>query len=488
MKQLKDILYKVNLLDVIGSTAIDIQKVTFDSRQVEAGCLFVAVSGTQVDGHHFIQQAIDKGAKAILCEQLPNEFQQQISYIRVQNSARALAFVAENFYDNPSEKLKIVAVTGTNGKTTTATLLYRLFRELGYSVGLLSTVENKINEATIPATHTTPDPIQLSSLLADMVDAGCEYAFMEASSHAIHQHRVAALQLTGAVFTNITHDHLDYHGTFDAYIAAKKQLFDELPASAFALVNLDDKRGRVMVQNTKGKVQTYSLSRIADFKGRIIESSFSGLIMDVDGQELYTKLIGEFNAYNVMAIYAVAVLLGIPKVEALGAISQLNTAEGRFDYISTPKRKIIGIVDYAHTPDALKKVLDTIKAIRTGNEQLITVVGCGGNRDREKRPLMARIASELSNKVVLTSDNPRNEEPEAILDEMYAGLTPNLSRHVLRIVDRKEAIRTACQLAGHGDIILLAGKGHEKYQEIKGVKYPFDDKQILAETLNALEN
>lgn len=488
MKTLNDILNNVTVLQVVGNESVAIGKVCFDSREVVAGSLFVAVTGTATDGHLYIDQSIAKGAVAIVCEQMPETLVDGVIYIKVPVSSEALAFIAENFFDNPSGKTKMVAITGTNGKTTTATLLYRLFFGLGYKVGLLSTVENRINEVVVPATHTTPDPIQLSGLLAEMVESGCEYVFMEASSHAIHQNRVAALQLDGAVFTNISHDHLDYHKTFDDYIKAKKKLFDNLSSNAFALTNIDDKRGMVMVQNTKALIRTYSLKRVADFRAKILENAFSGLLLDLDGQEVHTRLIGEFNAYNLLAIYAVARLLGIDKMETLGALSQLTTAEGRFDYVISPKRHIVGIVDYAHTPDALKKVLASIKAIRTGNEQVITVVGCGGNRDKEKRPVMARIACELSNKVILTSDNPRNEEPEEILAQMKTGVTPVHARNVLTITERKEAIRTAAQLAVDGDIILLAGKGHEKYQEIKGVKYPFDDKQILADTLKEMDN
>ena len=488
MKTLKDILKNVNPLEVKGNTSITISNVCFDSRQVEKGCLFVAVTGTATDGHLYINSSIEKGATAIVCEHLPENIQADVTYVVVANSNHALAYIAENFYDNPSAELKIVAITGTNGKTTTATLLYRLFMDLGYKTGLLSTVENRIGATVVPATHTTPDPVQLSSLLAEMVDAGCEYVFMEASSHAIHQGRIAAIHFAGAVFSNISHDHLDYHKTFDEYIKAKKALFDNLPSDAFALTNIDDKRGMVMVQNTKATIRTYSLKRVADFRAKILENAFTGLMLEVDGTEVHTRLIGEFNAYNLLAIYSVANLLGIDKLESLGALSRLYTAEGRFDYIISPKRKVIGIVDYAHTPDALKKVLSSVKQIRTGNEQVITVVGCGGNRDKEKRPLMARIACELSNRVILTSDNPRNEEPETILAEMNAGVTPVHKRNVLTISDRKEAIRTAAQLAMEGDIILLAGKGHEKYQEIKGVKYPFDDKQILADTLKEMED
>lgn len=477
----------VGLLETAGDLSVAIAQLSLDSREVTAGTAFFALRGTAVDGHTFISKAVELGASAIVCEVLPTERKAGVAYVQVKDSAIALGITASNFYDNPSTKLKLVAVTGTNGKTSTVTMCYNLFRELGYKVGLLSTVRNMVDTTEVTATHTTPDAIKLNALLADMVDAGCEFAFMEASSHAIVQHRIAGLQLTGAVFSNITHDHLDYHGTFDNYIAAKKKLFDDLPASAFALTNIDEKRGRVMMQNTKAKVYTYSLSRIADFKGRIVENSFSGLIMDVDGVEMHTRLIGEFNAYNLLAVYGIAMLLEVDKLEALSGISNLASAEGRFDYVVSFKEKVVGIVDYAHTPDALKKVLSTIQAIRTGNESVITVVGCGGNRDKEKRPVMARIACELSNRVILTSDNPRNEDPAQILREMQAGVTPVFAGRVLTIQDRKEAIRTACALAQPADIVLVAGKGHEKYQDIAGIKYPFDDKRILAETLNELD-
>lgn len=477
----------VSLLETAGDHSVAIAQLSLDSREVTAGTAFFALRGTAVDGHTFIAKAVDLGASAIVCEVLPTERKAGVAYVQVKDSAIALGIAASNFYDNPSATLKLVAVTGTNGKTSTVTMCYNLFRELGYKVGLLSTVRNIVDTTEIPATHTTPDAIKLNALLAEMVNAGCEFAFMEASSHAIVQHRIAGLQLTGAVFSNITHDHLDYHGSFDNYIAAKKKLFDDLPASAFALTNIDEKRGRVMMQNTKAKVYTYSLSRIADYKGRIVENSFSGLIMEVDGVEMHTRLIGEFNAYNLMAVYGIAMLLGVDKLEALSGISNLASAEGRFDYVVSFKEKVVGIVDYAHTPDALKKVLSTIQAIRTGNEQVITVVGCGGNRDKEKRPIMARIACELSNRVILTSDNPRNEDPAEILREMQAGVTPVFATRVLTIQDRKEAIRTACALAQPADIVLVAGKGHEKYQDVAGVKHPFDDKKILAETLNELD-
>lgn len=487
MKPLKDILKGITLQKTAGDLAVVIQQLSLDSRKVAAGTAFFALRGTAVDGHSFIAKAVELGASAIVCEEMPTELKAGVTYIKVANSAVSLGHAATNFYDNPSSKLKLVAVTGTNGKTSTVTMCYELFRTLGYKVGLLSTVRNLIDQVEMPATHTTPNAIALNALLADMVNAGCEFAFMEASSHAIVQNRIAGLELTGAAFTNITHDHLDYHGTFDNYIAAKKQLFDELPKSAFALTNIDEKRGRVMVQNTKASIKTYSLCRIADFKARIVENSFDGLILEMDGVEMHTRLIGEFNAYNLLTVYSIAMLLGGDKLEVLAALSNLASAEGRFDYVVSFKQKVVGIVDYAHTPDALKKVLSTIQAIRTGNEQVITVVGCGGNRDKEKRPVMARIACELSSRVILTSDNPRNEDPAEILREMQTGVTPVFTNRVLTIQDRKEAIRTACALAQPTDIVLVAGKGHEKYQDVAGVKHPFDDKRILAETLKELD-
>jgi UDP-N-acetylmuramoyl-L-alanyl-D-glutamate--2,6-diaminopimelate ligase len=487
MKLLRDILYKVRLESVKGNTDIPVQSVTFDSRQVSKGTLFVAVKGTQVDGHQFIQQAIEKGAVAIVCENYNGDTTDQCTIVKVNDSSEALSFIAGNFYDNPSEKLQLVGITGTNGKTTVATLSYRLFRELGYKCGLLSTVQNEIDGSVIPATHTTPDAVQINAMLAKMVEAGCTHCFMEASSHAIHQNRVRSLDFNVAVFTNITHDHLDYHETFDNYIKAKKKIFDDLPAEAYALVNIDDKRGMVMVQNTKAKVKTFSLKSLSDFKAIILENSFNGLVLNIDNHELHTRLVGEFNAYNLLSIYSIAVLLNIEPVQALATLSKLSAAEGRFDYIVSNHEKIVGIVDYAHTPDALKNVLSTIKAIRTGNEKVITVVGCGGNRDRTKRPEMARIACELSNQIILTSDNPRNEKPEDIIEEMKKGVEPLHYKKVLSITDRKEAIKTACTMANKSDIILLAGKGHEKYQEINGVKYDFDDKAILQQTLNEFD-
>jgi UDP-N-acetylmuramoyl-L-alanyl-D-glutamate--2,6-diaminopimelate ligase len=462
-----------------------IASVASDSRKVKKGSLFVATKGTNIDGHTFIQRAIESGAVAIVCEELPDIQENGITYVKVSNAGYSLGIMACNFYDNPSEKLKLIGVTGTNGKTTTVTLLFNLFKSLGYSVGLLSTVENKINNTSIVATHTTPDAISLNELLHTMVEHNCEYVFMEVSSHAVVQHRIAGLNFTGAVFTNITHDHLDYHKTFDEYIKAKKTFFDMLPSSAFALVNKDDRNGVIMIQNTKAKRHTYALKNIADYKCKIIENHLAGLFLNIDNLELWVKLIGTFNAYNVLAVYATAVLLKLDKTNILTALSNLNSVEGRFQYVKSPSG-IIGIVDYAHTPDALKNVLETIKDIRTGNEQVITLVGCGGDRDSAKRPVMAAIACEYSNKVILTSDNPRSEDPEEILNQMQKGVNPVDVKKTLRITDRKEAIRTACTLVNAGDIILIAGKGHEKYQEIKGIKHAFDDVEILKETIKSL--
>ena len=485
MKLLSDILYKVRLEEVIGSTHMAIASVTFDSRKVKKDSLFVATRGTAVDGHDFVDKAISAGAVAIVCEELPLVKLETVTYVKVTDSGFALGIMACNFFDNPSEKLKLVGVTGTNGKTTTVTLLFNLFKSLGYSVGLLSTVQNKINNTVIPATHTTPDALTLNELLHEMVEQSCEFAFMEVSSHAVVQNRIAGLSFTGAVFTNITHDHLDYHKTFDEYIRAKKRFFDFLPHTAFALVNRDDKNGLIMMQNTKAKKYTYALRNSADYKCRIVENHLNGLLLNLDNQELWVKLIGTFNAYNVLAVYATGLLLKQDKTNVLTALSNLNSVEGRFQYIKSPNG-VIGIVDYAHTPDALKNVLETIKDIRTGNEQVITLVGCGGDRDSAKRPVMAAIACEYSNKVILTSDNPRSEDPEEILNQMQKGVSPNDVKKTLIISDRREAIKTACSLSQKGDIILIAGKGHEKYQEIKGVKHDFDDLEILKETIKTL--
>jgi UDP-N-acetylmuramoyl-L-alanyl-D-glutamate--2,6-diaminopimelate ligase len=486
LKLLSDILYKTRLEEIIGSTNVAISSVTFDSRKVKKDSLFIATRGTASDGHHYIELAIENGAVAVVCEDLPETLKENVTYVKVLDSSASLGYIACNFYDNPSEKLKLVGITGTNGKTTTVTLLFNLFRGLGYNVGLLSTVENKINTTVIPSTHTTPDALALNELLAKMVEAGCQYAFMEVSSHAIVQHRITGLKFTGAAFSNITHDHLDYHKTFEEYIKAKKMFFDNLQDDAFALTNKDDRNGSVMLQNTKAKKYSYGLKSIADFKCRVVENHLNGLLLNIDNQEVWVKLIGSFNAYNVLVVYSIALLLKQDKVQVLTTLSNLNSVEGRFQYIKS-KNGIVAIVDYAHTPDALKNVLETIKDIRTGNEQVITLVGCGGDRDAAKRPIMAQIACEYSNKVILTSDNPRSEDPEDILNQMQAGISPVEMKKTLRISDRKEAIRTSVAFAKEGDIILIAGKGHEKYQEIKGVKHPFDDFEIVKENFNTLE-
>lgn len=482
MPVLKDILYKVPIDEVIGYTSITVNDVHFDSRLVRPGSLFVAVKGTQADGHDFIEMCISKGAKVIVCEAMPQSIESGITYIKVKNSSRSLGYIASNFYDNPSDKLKVVGVTGTNGKTTTVTLLFNLFKDAGFKAGMLSTVKNAINDQLIPASHTTPDAISLNKLLKEMVDAGCTHAFMEVSSHAAVQHRITGISFSAGIFTNITHDHLDYHKTFDAYIKAKKGFFDALPQTALALINKDDRNGSIMVQNSNAKKYTYGLKSDCDFKCRVVENNFSGLLLNINGSEVLCKLIGTFNAYNLVCAYAVAILFDIDHTKALQILSNLNPPQGRFQYIISPD-KITGIVDYAHTPDALKNVLTTIKDIRTRNEKVITVVGCGGNRDAAKRPLMSRIACELSDKVILTSDNPRNEDPESIIKQMLQGVPASQFRKVLSITDRKEAIRTASSLAAKGDIILIAGKGHENYQDINGVKYPFNDMEILTETL-----
>ncbi|MFC5283406.1 UDP-N-acetylmuramoyl-L-alanyl-D-glutamate--2,6-diaminopimelate ligase [Pedobacter alpinus] len=480
MAVLKDILYGVALEHVVGSTDVEVTAVHFDSRKVAEGSLFVAIKGTVSDGHLFIKTAIDKGAKVIVCDTLPNAFEDSIIYVKVADAGKALGIMAANFYQQPSKKIKLVGITGTNGKTTVATLLYKLFRELGFKVGLISTVENQINDKIIPSTHTTPDPIALNILLNDMVILGCDYCFMEVSSHAIAQHRIEGLTFTGGIFTNITHDHLDFHLTFDNYIKAKKAFFDGLNKSAFALTNTDDKNGMVMLQNTAAHKKTYGLKTLADFKAKIIENQFSGLHLDIDNQEVYFKLVGSFNASNLLAVYGAALLLDQDKTKVLTILSKLNGAEGRFDYIISPNG-IIGIVDYAHTPDAIENVLSTVDNIRSKTETVITIIGCGGDRDKTKRPLMAQTACDWSDKVILTSDNPRTENPEQIIKEMQVGVSPVNQKKVLSITDRKEAIRTACHLAKPGDIILIAGKGHEKYQEVNGVRTHFDDKEILAD-------
>ncbi len=481
MKVLKDILYKVSLISTTGDMELRIQNIVFDSRRVIERSVFVAVPGTQVDGHEFIETAIGKGATVIVCEQLPEKLNEGITFVQVINSAKAMGIMAANYFDNPSEKIKVVAVTGTNGKTTTVTLLHQLYMGLGYSTGLLSTVENKINDEVIPATHTTPDSVSVQELLRKMLNAGCTHCFMEASSHAIVQERIAGLKLAGAVFTNISHDHLDYHKTFDEYIKAKKKLFDELPKDAFALVNEDDKRGMVMLQNCKATHQTFGLKSPSDFKAKIISNTLEGLELDINGKLIWFLMIGAFNAYNLLGVMATAVLLGEEEEEVLRELSAIKGAKGRFDRISIGG--ITAIVDYAHTPDALDNVLKTINGVRTGIEQLITVIGCGGNRDKTKRPIMAKIAVQESSKAILTSDNPRFEDPMEILKDMQAGIGPTEIRKTLTIEDRREAIKTACMLSNKGDIILIAGKGHEDYQEIKGVKHHFDDAEVVTELL-----
>lgn len=486
MKNLKDILYSVKINQVVGNTDLDVNALFLNSLDVKANGVFIAVKGFSTDGHKYISFAIENGARVIVCEILPAEINKKVTYIVVEDSQIALAVLANNFYDNPSTNLKLVGVTGTNGKTSVATLLFKLYTKLGYKVGLLSTVENKIGDKIIPATHTTPNAIALNELLAQMVDEGCDYAFMEASSHAIHQRRTYGLDFDGAIFTNLSHDHLDYHKTFKDYLNAKKLLFDELPKNAFSLVNIDEKNGLVMQQNTNAKKYTYALKSDADFTIKILETDFSGMMVSIDGTEIHTKLIGDFNAYNLLSVYASAMLLDADKHEVLVALSTLVGAEGRFEYTVSPEQKIVAIVDYAHTPDALKNVLETINKIKKGNEQVITVVGCGGDRDATKRPIMAAIASKMSDKAILTSDNPRTENPDAIIEEMQKGVEIIHRRKVLSITDRTEAIKTACMLANENDIILIAGKGHEKYQDVNGIKSDFDDKEKVKEAFETL--
>lgn len=459
----------------------EVDVICFDSRKVSAGCCFVAQVGTKVDGHKYIDTAIEAGAVAIVCQALPAKKAENVAYVVVENSDIALGVMADNFYGHPSRQLKLIGITGTNGKTTTVTLLHRMFRNHGYHAGLLSTIVNKIDETEIPATHTTPDALAINALLRQMVDAGCQYAFMEVSSHAAYQHRIEGLTFAGGIFSNITHDHLDFHKTMANYLAAKKMFFDSLPTDAFALTNLDDRNGMVMVQNTHAKVFTYSLERMADFRCRIVENSFQGLLLQINDTEVSTRLVGRFNAYNLSAIYGAAVLSGIAPDEALRLLSNLEAAEGRFEYVVG--KGLTAIVDYAHTPDALDNVLSTINNIRTRDQMLYTVVGCGGDRDKSKRPEMAQIACKLSDRLILTSDNPRTEDPESILDDMEAGLTDEQRGMVVRITDRRQAIRTAIMMAREGDIILVAGKGHEKYQDINGVKHHFDDREELCKLM-----
>ena len=482
---LKEIIYKVAIEAVKGSTDIAINKMDFDSRNIVDNDVFVAIRGTISNGHDYIGKAIELGAIAIVCDTLPEKLVAGITYVQVKDTNKALAYMAANYYGNPSEKLKLVGITGTNGKTTIASLLYQLYKKAGFKVGLLSTVKIMIDDVEYKATHTTPDSITINHYLNEMVDAGVQYCFMEVSSHGIHQKRTEALHFAGGVFTNLSHDHLDYHPTFAEYRDVKKSFFDNLPKTAFALSNIDDKNGQVMLQNTTAKKLTYALKSYADYKAQILENQLSGLLLKINGNEVWVKLIGTFNAYNLLAIYGTAVELGMESLEVLRLLSDLESVSGRFQFIVSSSN-ITAIVDYAHTPDALENVLKTINDIRTKNEQLITVVGCGGNRDKAKRPIMAGIATEMSDKVVLTSDNPRNEDPEVIINEMEQGIAPQNYKKSLSITDRKQAIKTACQLAHPNDIILIAGKGHETYQEINGVRHHFDDMETITELLNQL--
>ncbi len=482
---LKDILYKVVLEAVVGNTAVGITKVEFDSRKVGLNDVFVAVRGTQTDGHDYIKKAEDQGALAVVCEEFPKEFINGITYVKTDDTAKALAIMASNYFGNPSDNLKLIGITGTNGKTTIATLLHQLFTKAGYKTGLLSTVKVLVADKEYPATHTTPDPITINGYLEMMNNEGVEYCFMEVSSHGIHQKRTEGLRFAGGIFTNLTHDHLDYHTSFAEYRDVKKSFFDNLPKDAFALVNVDDKNGLVMLQNTKAKKITYALKSYADYRAQILENQFSGLLLKINDQDVWVKLIGAFNAYNLVAIYAATELLGLEQIEALQLLSELESVSGRFQYFVSPK-KITAIVDYAHTPDALKNVLETINEIRTKNEELITVVGCGGDRDKTKRPKMGRIAASLSTKAIFTSDNPRTEDPDTIIEEIEKGVDPTNYKKIISIANRKQAIKAACQMAQENDIILIAGKGHETYQEVNGVRKDFDDYKTVKEILNNL--
>jgi len=482
MKRVKDIIAGIDCR-VVGSTEVEVSALALDSRKVEAGTMFFAVVGTATDGHAYIEKAVEAGAVAIVCQQLPETVSESVCYVVVEDTSAVVGQMASNFYDRPSEQLKLVGITGTNGKTTTVTLLYEMFRALGYRVGLLSTVENRIDGRVVPTTHTTPDPITLNALLAEMVEAGCDYCFMEVSSHSIVQRRIGGLHFAGALFSNITHDHLDYHKTFAEYIRAKKLFFDELPREAFALVNIDDRNGEVMVQNTRAKISRLSLRSMADFVGKVIEMHLDGMLLRIDGRELWVRFLGRFNAYNLLTVYGAAVLLGADKEEVLRVLSMLSSVNGRFEALRS-EDGVTAIVDYAHTPDALQNVIDTINDIRGGASKLFIVVGCGGNRDKTKRPEMAQIAVRGGDTAILTSDNPRGERPDAILDDMVAGLEP--TDRYLRIADRREAIRTAVMMAEAGDVILIAGKGHETYQEIEGVKHHFDDREQVREFFDAL--
>jgi UDP-N-acetylmuramoyl-L-alanyl-D-glutamate--2,6-diaminopimelate ligase len=479
MQPLKNILKEISTISIAGDIGIGIEGITLDSREVKQNWLFLAVKGTQTDGHLFISKAIAQGAVAIVYENDMEEEVSHVTYVKVKDSAAATGIIAHNFFDRPSHKVILVGVTGTNGKTTIATLLFKLFRALGYNCGLVSTVQNQINDEVLPSSHTTPDAVKLNALLSQMADAGCTHIFMESSSHAIHQKRINGLRYAGGIFSNITHDHLDYHKTFDEYIRVKKSFFDDLPETAFALSNLDDKRGAIMLQNTRARKLFYSLKDLAGIKGRILENGISGLVMDVNGKEVHFRLIGEFNAYNLLAVYGAAIALDEDGNEVLSCLSSISGAEGRFDVVLSPVDRIVGIIDYAHSPDALLNVLSTIKKLQKGDERVITVVGCGGDRDKTKRPLMAEVACEFSHKAIFTNDNPRTEDPMQILEDMTKGLRSEYRRRSITIADRREAIQAAVNEAGKEDIILVAGKGHEKYQEINGVKHHFDDKEEL---------
>ncbi|MBD1429698.1 MULTISPECIES: UDP-N-acetylmuramoyl-L-alanyl-D-glutamate--2,6-diaminopimelate ligase [Sphingobacterium] len=480
---LKELLHAIPVLQVIGSLDVEVNAITFDTRQVQQGSLFVAVRGVHTDGHLYLAKAIESNAAVVVLEDLPEDINSEVTYIKVSDSAYALGIIAGNFYGNPSQNLKLVGVTGTNGKTTVATLLFNLFKQMGYHVGLLSTVENRIGSTVVPATHTTPDPVALNKLLCQMVDDGCDYCFMEVSSHAIVQQRIVGLRFAGGIFTNITHDHLDFHGTFDNYIKAKKKFFDDLDGFAFALTNVDDKNGNVMLQNTFAHRKTYGLQNMADFKAKVLESHFDGMLLQIDAHDLWVKLVGGFNAYNLLAVYASAILLEQETQKVLVALSEISGAEGRFETVRS-KSGIVGIVDYAHTPDAVENVLETVKDLRNAGQQIITVLGCGGDRDKTKRPEMANVALKYSDKLIITSDNPRTEDPVQIIKDMEVGISPEKKKNTFSITDRREAIRAAVHLANPGDIVLVAGKGHEKYQEINGVRHHFDDREELENTFN----
>lgn len=483
MRPLKELLHAIPVTDYHGDLDAVVLSLCFDSRKVEPGSAFVAIRGYQTDGHRFVHQAVKQGARAIIVEEFPDDLSAEVTYIRVADTAYVLGVMASNYYGNPSQKLKLVGVTGTNGKTTVVTLLFNLFHKMGHRVGLLSTVRNQIDARVVEATHTTPDPISLNALLKEMVDAGCGFCFMEVSSHAVAQQRIAGLHFTGGVFTNITQDHLDYHGSFPAYIKAKKKFFDDLDRAAFALTNVDDKNGQVMLQNSFAHRKTYGLHQMADFHAKILENHFDGMLLSIDAQEVWVKLVGNFNAYNLLAVYGTAILLEQETMRILTALSEVSGASGRFETLKSPNNVVV-IVDYAHTPDAVANVLKTIGSLRKNQQQILTVLGCGGDRDKGKRPDMAAVASELSDKLVLTSDNPRSEDPGQIIKDMEAGISDDRKKNAFSITDRREAIRAAMHLAQPGDIVLVAGKGHETYQEIKGVRHHFDDKEELIKIFN----